>query len=144
MEKIHTGKSSYKRAGIEGELKWQEASYIIKELNDYIDNFTEKMLKNRMIIDPQKREFIDAGLKNKLNQDDAPTEVETRYIQVEGLIQHLLDDYSMSGIANVITTIFRVPFGQGLVTTLRTSHNETFNRKILKYLDKRIDYWASY
>ena len=27
---------------------------------------------------------------------------------------------------------------------MRTSHNETFNRKILKYLDKRIDYWASY
>jgi len=37
-----------------------------------------------------------------------------------------------------------VPFGQELVTTLRTSHNETFNRKILKYLDKQIDYWASY
>ncbi|PKB94983.1 hypothetical protein RhiirA5_437619 [Rhizophagus irregularis] len=36
-----------------------------------------------------------AGLKNKLNQDDAPTEVKTRYIQVEGLIRHLLDDHSM-------------------------------------------------
>ncbi|CAG8592129.1 9524_t:CDS:2 [Diversispora eburnea] len=31
-----------------------------------------------------------------------------------------------------------------LVTTFRTSYNEVFNRKILKYLDKRIDYWASY
>ncbi|RIA87296.1 hypothetical protein C1645_827963 [Glomus cerebriforme] len=94
-------------------------------------------------------------------------------VDVKGLIQHLLDDHSIcwSNICwmkdnlelhlqeltlknytqtdidkfrNVITTIFRVPFGQGLVTTLHTSHNETFNRKILKYLDKRIDYWASY
>jgi len=92
---------------------------------------------------------------------------------VEGLIRHLLDDHSIcwsdvcwvkdnpelqlqnstlknyttSEIENfrsVITSIFRLPSGQGLVTTLRTSHNETFNRKILKYLDKRIDYWASY
>ncbi|CAB4410237.1 unnamed protein product [Rhizophagus irregularis] len=114
-----------------------------------------------------------AGLRRKNNQDDAPTEEETRYVQVEGLIRHLLDDHSIcwsdvcwlkdnpelqlqgptlknyiqaeiDNFRNVITTIFRVPVGQGIVTTLRTSHNETFNRKILKYLDKRIDYWASY
>ena len=30
------------------------------------------------------------------------------------------------------------------MTTLRTSHNEMFNRKILKYLDKCIDYWTFY
>lgn len=117
--------------------------------------------------------IFSAGLRKKNNQDDAPTEEETRYVQVEGLIRHLLDDHSIcwsdvcwmkdnpelhlqeptlknytqaeiNNFRNVITTIFRVPFGQGLVTTLRTSHNETFNRKILKYLDKRIDYWASY
>lgn len=117
--------------------------------------------------------IFSAGLRKKNNQDDVPTEEETRHIQVEGLIRHLLDDHSIcwsdvcwmkdnpelhlqeltlknytqtdiDKFRNVITTIFRVPFGQGLVTTLRTSHNETFNRKILKYLDKRIDYWASY
>ncbi|GBC33646.2 putative sgs1 protein [Rhizophagus irregularis DAOM 181602=DAOM 197198] len=58
-----------------------------------------------------------------------------------------LKNYTQTNIENfrnVIITIFCVPFGQGLVTTLRTSHNEIFNRKILKYLDKRIDYWASY
>ncbi|PKC59421.1 hypothetical protein RhiirA1_399965 [Rhizophagus irregularis] len=58
-----------------------------------------------------------------------------------------LKNYTQANIENfrnVIITIFCVPFGQGLVTTLRTSHNEIFNRKILKYLDKRIDYWASY
>jgi len=58
-----------------------------------------------------------------------------------------LKNYTQTEIKNfwnVITTIFCVPSGQELVTTLRTSHNETFNRKILKYLDKRIDYWASY
>ena len=117
--------------------------------------------------------IFSAGLQKKNNQDDAPTEEETRHVQVEGLIQHLLDDHNIcwsdvcwikdnpelqlqeptlknytqaeiNNFKNVITTIFRVPFGQGLVTTLRTSHNKIFNRKILKYLDKRIDYWASY
>ncbi|GBC42943.2 uncharacterized protein OCT59_007997 [Rhizophagus irregularis] len=117
--------------------------------------------------------IFSAGLQRKLNQDNAPTEEETRYIQVEGLIRHLLDDHSIcwsdvcwikdnpelqlqdptlknytqteiENFRSVITTIFRVPSGQGIVTTLRTSHNETFNRKILKYLDKWIDYWASY
>ena len=117
--------------------------------------------------------IFSAGLQKKLNQDNAPTEEETRYVQVEGLIQHLLDDHSLywsdvcwikdnpelqlqsptlknytqteiKNFRNVITTIFHVPSGQGLVTTLHTSHNETFNRKILKYLDKQIDYWASY
>ncbi|CAB4438117.1 unnamed protein product [Rhizophagus irregularis] len=114
-----------------------------------------------------------AGLRKKNNQDNVPTEEETQYVQVEGLIRHLLDDHSLcwndvcwmknnpelqlqsptlknyttteiENFRSVITSIFRVPFGQGLVTTLCTSHNEAFNRKILKYLDKRIDYWASY
>ncbi|PKK43265.1 hypothetical protein RhiirC2_804314, partial [Rhizophagus irregularis] len=113
------------------------------------------------------------GLQKKFYHDDAPTEKETRHVQVEGLIRHLFDDHSLcwndvcwikdnlelqlqnptlkdctqleiENFRNIFTTIFRVPFGQGLVTTLHTSHNETFNRKILKYLDKRIDYWASY
>jgi hypothetical protein len=40
--------------------------------------------------------------------------------------------------------IFRLPKGQGLVTSTRTSHNEAFNRCKLVFLDKRIDYWKSY
>src|SRR5437764_6029494 len=117
--------------------------------------------------------IFSARLRKKLNQDDASSEEKTRYIQVEGLIRHLLDDHSIcwsdvcwvkdnpelqlqnptlknytqteiENFQSVITTIFCVPYSQGLVTTLCTSHNETFNRKILKYLDKRIDYWASY
>ena len=39
--------------------------------------------------------IFSAGLQKKYNKDDAPTEEETRYIQVEGLIQHLLDDHSL-------------------------------------------------
>ncbi|RHZ48037.1 hypothetical protein Glove_562g38 [Diversispora epigaea] len=114
-----------------------------------------------------------AGLQKNNNQDNAPSEKETWYMQVEGLIQHLLDNHSLcwsdvcwikdnpelelqeptlknytqveiNNFRNVLTTIFRVPHGQGLVTTFRISYNEAFNRKILKYLDKRIDYWASY
>ncbi len=31
----------------------------------------------------------------KKNQDNALTEEETRYVQVEGLIQHLLDNHNL-------------------------------------------------
>ncbi|CAG8618575.1 8543_t:CDS:2, partial [Diversispora eburnea] len=92
---------------------------------------------------------------------------------IEGLIQHLLGNYNLcwsdicwikdnlelqlqkpilknytqteiNNFKNILTTIFHILFDQGLVTTFRTSYNEAFNRKILKYLDKRIDYWVSY
>ena len=117
--------------------------------------------------------IFSAELRKKLNQDNASTEEETRHVQVEGLIQHLLNDHSLcwsdvcwikdnpelqlqnptlknytqaeiENFRSVITTIFCVLSGQGLVTIFRTSHNKSFNRKIIKYLDKRIDYWASY
>jgi len=39
--------------------------------------------------------IFSAGLQKKNNQNDAPSEEETRHIQVEGLIQHLLDNHSM-------------------------------------------------
>ena len=113
--------------------------------------------------------IFSAGIQKKKDPENAPSEEKTRYIQVEGLIQHLLDNHDLcwsdvcwikdnpelqlqeptlknctkieiENFQSMITTIFRIPFGQGLVTTLCTSHNETFNRKILKYLDKRIDY----
>ncbi|RGB24504.1 P-loop containing nucleoside triphosphate hydrolase protein [Rhizophagus diaphanus] len=94
------------------------------------------------------QEYKEENLPNpKNNQDDAPTEEETRYVQVEGLIRHLLDDHSIcwSDVCWLKDNPeLQLQVGQGIVTTLRTSHNETFNRKILKYLDKRIDYWASY
>ena len=117
--------------------------------------------------------IFSAGIQKKKDPENAPSEEKTRYIQVEGLIQHLLDNHNLcwsdvcwikdnpelqlqeptlknctkieiENFRSMITTIFRVPFGQGLVTTLHTSYNETFNKKILKYLDKRIDYWVSY
>ena len=83
--------------------------------------------------------IFSAGIRKK-NQDNAPTEEETRYVQVEGLIQHLLDNHNLcwsdvcwikdnselqlqeptlknytqieiENFRSVITTIFRVPFG---------------------------------
>jgi hypothetical protein len=81
-----------------------------------------------------------AGLRKKNDQGDVPTEEETRYVQVEGLIRHLLDDHSIcwsdvcwmkdnpelqlqnptlknytqtdiENFRNMITTIFHLPFG---------------------------------
>ncbi|CAB4423509.1 unnamed protein product [Rhizophagus irregularis] len=82
--------------------------------------------------------IFSVGLKNKLNQNNNPE------LQLQN---PTLKNYTQAEIENFqsfITTIFHIPSGQELVTTFRTSHNETFNRKILKYLDKRINYWASY
>ena len=59
----------------------------------------------------------------------------------------ILKNYTSNEIKNFqsfITSIFYIPFSQGLITTLCTLYNETFNRKILKYLDKWIDYWTLY
>src|SRR6266540_2417929 len=44
----------------------------------------------------------------------------------------------------MLLTIFKLPIQQSLVTQYRTTYNEAFNRKILRFLDKRIDFWASY
>ncbi|UZO15818.1 uncharacterized protein OCT59_007233 [Rhizophagus irregularis] len=65
-------------------------------------------------------------------------------LQLQGPTLKNYTQAEIDNFRNVITTIFRIPVGQGIVTTFRTSHNETFNKKILKYLNKRIDYWASY
>ncbi|RIA83832.1 hypothetical protein C1645_833199 [Glomus cerebriforme] len=76
------------------------------------------------------------GLKKKNNEPDTPTNEELRHIQVKGLIQHLLNNHELCWK--------ELPIQQSLVTQCRTTHNEAFNRKILRFLDKRIDFWASY
>ncbi|CAG8687197.1 8077_t:CDS:10, partial [Funneliformis caledonium] len=114
-----------------------------------------------------------AGLKKKNNKLDVPTNEELRYIQVEGLIQHLLNNHNLcwkevcwhkeneelqlqsptlqsftkteiKGFRQMLLTIFKLPIQQSLVTQYRTTYNEAFNQKILRFLDKRIDFWASY
>ncbi len=114
-----------------------------------------------------------AGLKKKNNEPDTPTNEELRHIQVEGLIQHLLDNHDacwkevcwykeneelqlqsptlqsftkaeIEEFRKMLLTIFKIPIQQSLVTQYRTTYNEAFNRKILRFLDKRIDFWASY
>jgi hypothetical protein len=117
--------------------------------------------------------MITAGLHADNPDIKTPLESELREVQVDGLIHHLTDDHSMcwpevcwykdnpeltlqephlkhasdeecQAFKNMLVTIFRLPKGQGLVTSSRTSHNEAFNRRKLVFLDKRIDYWKSY
>ncbi|CAB4493376.1 unnamed protein product [Rhizophagus irregularis] len=111
--------------------------------------------------------------EKKNNDPNAPTNEELRYIQVEGLIQHLLNNHDLcwkevcwykeneelqlqaptlqsftkteiEGFRQMLLTIFKLPIQQSLVTHYRTAYNEAFNRKILRFTDKRIDFWASY
>ena len=44
----------------------------------------------------------------------------------------------------MLLTIFKLLIQQSLVTHHQTAYNEAFNRKILRFVDKRIDFWASY
>jgi len=44
----------------------------------------------------------------------------------------------------MLLTIFKLPIQQSLVTQYKIAYNKAFNQKILRFLDKRIDYWASY
>ncbi len=44
----------------------------------------------------------------------------------------------------MLEAIFRLPIGQEIGTTTRTSQNEAFNRVKLIYTSKLIDYTASY
>ncbi|CAG8690786.1 6178_t:CDS:2, partial [Racocetra persica] len=72
-------------------------------------------------------------------------------IQIDGLICHLQDNHSLCWPEvcwikdnQELKKIFRLPIGQRLVTTYRTSINEAFNRVKLVYLDKKIDFWKSF
>ena len=110
-----------------------------------------------------------AGLRKSNNESNTPTNEELRYIQVEGLIQHLHNNHDLcwkevcwhkeneelqlqspilqsftkteiEGFRKMLLSNFRLPVQQSLVTQYRTTYNAAFNRKILRFLDKRIDY----
>ncbi|UZO20938.1 uncharacterized protein OCT59_013347 [Rhizophagus irregularis] len=114
-----------------------------------------------------------AGARKADKEIDTPSEDELKYVQVEGLVRHLCGNHSLCWPEvcwikenpdielkepNLITytenqryafrqfllTIFQLPKGQGLVTEIRTSSNESFNRTKLVYLSKLIDYWKSF
>ncbi|RGB38307.1 hypothetical protein C1646_755822 [Rhizophagus diaphanus] len=60
------------------EIEWQEASYAVEELNNYMGVFTRnqvyimnKMLKYEMIVDSQKREIIEYA-SSKFNWEGNP------------------------------------------------------------------------
>jgi hypothetical protein len=117
--------------------------------------------------------MITAGLRKEDPHMQTPSEAELREAQVQGLVCHLYGDHSLcwpevcwhkdnpdlelqmphlinatvserKSFEDMLGIIFRLPHGQGLVTTTRTSHNESFNRRKLVFLDKKIDYWRTY
>jgi hypothetical protein len=117
--------------------------------------------------------MITAGLRKDNPDVPTPSETELREVQKHGLVLHLTDDHSLcwpevcwhknnpdlilqepnlkaasdmecQAFESMLSTIFRIPEGQSLVTTTRTSHSEAFNRCKLVFLDKKIDYWKTY
>jgi hypothetical protein len=117
--------------------------------------------------------FFAAGLRKEKPELETPLEAEVRTIQVKGLVHHLRNDHSLcwpevcwhkdnpelilqeptltnasdtdcKTFEEMLGTIFRIPHGQGIVTTSRTSYNESFNREKLVFLDKKLDYWKTY
>jgi hypothetical protein len=117
--------------------------------------------------------MITAGIRKDDPNVETPSEAELRKVQMQGLVQHLTNDHSLcwpevcwykinpdlvlqephlinatdaerKSFENMLGTIFRLPQGQGIVTTTRTSHNEAFNRRKLVFLDKKVDYWKTY
>ena len=101
-----------------------------------------------------------AGLRKSNNESNTSTNEELRYIQVEGLIQHLLNNHNLcwkevcwykenkelqlqsptlqsftemeiEGFRKMLLAIFKLPIQQSLVTQYRTTYNEAFNRKKL-------------
>lgn len=114
-----------------------------------------------------------AGIQKNNDENCSIQEKDIRYVQTEGLFQHLCDNhdlcwpevcwiknnpelqlteptlksytpYQRNKFKSMLETIFRLPINQGIGTKTRTSQNEAFNRLKLVYLDKKIDYWKSY
>ncbi len=114
-----------------------------------------------------------AGLRKANDENCDLQEKEIRYVQTEGLLQHLCDNHDLcwsevcwvkqnpeiqlkeptlktctpmerNQFKIMLGSIFRLPVGQGIGTMTRTSQNEAFNRVKLIYTSKLIDYNASY
>ena len=114
-----------------------------------------------------------AGLRKANDENCDLQEKEIRYVQTEGLLQHLCDNHDLcwsevcwvkqnpkiqlkeptlktctpierNQFKIMLESIFRLPVGQGIGTMTRTSQNEAFNRVKLIYTSKLIDYNASY
>ncbi|RHZ83721.1 hypothetical protein Glove_88g115 [Diversispora epigaea] len=114
-----------------------------------------------------------AGFKKTNNENCNLQEKDIRYIQTKGLLQHLCGNHNICWLEicwikknpeiqlrepilktysnfernefkKMLESIFKLPFGQGIGTTIRTSQNEAFNRVKLIYTSKLIDYHFSY
>ena len=107
--------------------------------------------------------------ENKITISDA----ELEKVQIDGLVAHLSDDHNLcwdevcwrkenpnielktphlkdhttnqrEKFRQSLKECFYIPTKQSLITHIRTSYNEAFNRVKLCFLDKKIDYWKTY
>ena len=107
--------------------------------------------------------------ENKITVSDA----ELEKVQIDGLVAHLSDNHSLcwdevcwrkenpdiqlkephlkdhtidqrEKFRQFLRECFYIPTKQSLITHIRTSHNEAFNRVKLCFQDKKIDFWKTY
>jgi len=107
--------------------------------------------------------------ENKITVSDA----ELEKVQIDGLVAHLSDDHSLcwdevcwrkenpdiqlkkphlkeytvgqkEKFCQFLKECFYISTKQSLITHIRTSYNEAFNRVKLCFHDKKIDYWKTY
>ncbi|GES81564.1 DNA helicase RecQ [Rhizophagus clarus] len=104
---------------------------------------------------------------------ETPEDQEVLDLQINGLVAHLSGDHSLcweefcwhksnidlelpepnllkhdnnkcASFKSMLIEVFHLPTQQSLITTIRTSYNEAFNRLKLCYTNKLIDYYKSY
>ena len=114
-----------------------------------------------------------ATLRKATPEIVTPTDEELFHVQVDGLVAHLSGDHSLcwdevcwlknnselelkephllmysdierKAFRKILQESFTLNTQQSLVTHIRTSYNESFNREKNIFLDKKIDFWQSF
>jgi len=114
-----------------------------------------------------------AAIRKASEEIETPSEKELKNVQVNGLVAHLSGDHSLcwsevcwlkdnpdleliepnllkyndsekDDFKTMLQKCFTSRTQQNFVTEIRTSYNESLNRRKLKTLDKKIDFWASF
>ncbi|CAG8580015.1 23095_t:CDS:2, partial [Gigaspora rosea] len=97
------------------------------------------------------REAMQATSSRANNPEvSTPTDEELIWMYTEGLIYHLQENHNNTDenqckwLLEFLKKITKLKENQSLITTIRTSYNEAFNRLKLNYVEKKTDYSKSF
>ncbi|RHZ59174.1 hypothetical protein Glove_365g52 [Diversispora epigaea] len=150
-----------------------DLKHLTKNIHKNLKKYTKWQEFEQHIMNYFSACIYTAGLRKTNEENCNLQEKDIRYIQIEGLLQHLCNNHDLcwpevcwikqnpeiqlreptlqlytntehNQFKTMLEFIFKLPFGQGIGTTTRTSQNEAFNRVKLVYTSKLIDYPVSY